>query len=86
MLEEAAQTGLKLMLVEGIPMNMLESFPVRCAGCRQVLPAAEAWLDRTDHHRAYCDPCYYTRFGRQPWLPLWTRPRPQTVELLAHIT
>ena len=74
-----SQTRLRLNLIEGIPMNMLESFPVRCASCRRVLPAADAWLDRTDPRRAYCDPCYYTRFGRQPWLPLWAPAKDATL-------
>ncbi len=60
---------------EGIPLNLLEAITVRCYACRRSLPAAEAWLDRTDPRRAFCDSCYYTRFGRQPWLPLWAPAR-----------
>jgi hypothetical protein len=75
MRERPEQPTLVVMPADGIPLNLLEAVTVRCYVCRRSLSAADAWLDRADPRRAFCDPCYYTRFGRQPWLPLWAPAR-----------
>lgn len=37
-----------------------------CLGCGRRLPRSDLWVHRKFGEVAYCDACYYPRFGRQP--------------------
>lgn len=60
----------KDLLNDDVPVDLWQEVTVSCAGCRQHILAADAWIDRHNPYRAFCDPCFYSRFGRQPRLPL----------------
>ena len=34
-----------------------------CLGCRQEFPAIEMWVSKRFEGKAYCDACYYQRYG-----------------------
>lgn len=39
---------------------------IPCMGCGRRLPRGDLWVHARFDDVAYCDPCYYRRFGRQP--------------------
>ena len=40
--------------------------PAPCLGCGCSFPRHDLWVHRSFDDVAYCDACYYRRFGRQP--------------------
>lgn len=40
--------------------------PLSCRGCGRRLPRRDLWVHTRFDEVAYCDPCFYRRFGRQP--------------------
>jgi hypothetical protein len=39
--------------------------PLPCMGCGRHFPRADLWVHQRFGDVAYCDTCYYRRFGRQ---------------------
>lgn len=39
--------------------------PLPCLGCGRRFPRGELWIHARFDDIAYCDACYYRRFGRQ---------------------
>jgi hypothetical protein len=39
--------------------------PLPCLGCRRRFPRSDLWIHQRFADAAYCDACYYGRFGRR---------------------
>lgn len=54
-----------------LPSRPADAVRISCLGCARKFPAIEMWMSKRFEGKAYCDSCYYTRFGpkRRPSPP-----------------
>jgi hypothetical protein len=46
-----------------LPDRPADAVRLACLGCRREFPAIEMWVSKRFEGKAYCDACYYQRFG-----------------------
>lgn len=50
-----------------LPDRAADAVRLACLGCTREFPAIEMWISKHFEGKAYCDACYYARFGpRRP--------------------